>query len=154
MKPTSNQLLQLLDRIHAGVVVIDNGNKIVVFNELAGKMQMDPEVFKATVARYNKLAKDKKDVDFGVDGDMMKPVEKAPFYAMQVRNFALVTISGLKVNTKLQVLDKKGEPLLGLYAAGNTSGGFFSDTYPRNVHGISHGRAITFGRLAAKSAAG
>jgi len=38
MKPTSNQLLQLLDRIHAGVVVIDNGNKIVVFNELAGKM--------------------------------------------------------------------------------------------------------------------
>ncbi len=121
--------------------------------ELAGKMQVDPEVFKTTVARYNKLAKDKKDVDFGVDGDKMRPVEKPPFYAIQVRNFALVTISGLKVNPKLQVLDKKGEPILGLYAAGNTSGGFFSDTYPRNVHGISHGRAITFGRLAAKNAA-
>ncbi len=34
--------------------------------------------------------------------------------------------------------------------AGNTSGGFFSDTYPRNVHCISHGRAITFGRIAGK----
>jgi len=121
--------------------------------ELAGKMQVDPVVFKATVARYNKLAEDKKDADFGVDADKMRPVEKPPFYALQVRNFALVTISGLKVNTKLQVVDKKGEPILGLYAAGNTSGGFFSDTYPRNVHGISHGRAITFGRLAAKNAA-
>jgi fumarate reductase flavoprotein subunit len=120
--------------------------------ELAGKMQVDPEVFKATVARYNKLAEDKKDVDFGVDADRMRPLEKPPFYALQVRNFALVTISGLKINTKLQVVDKKGEPIPGLYAAGNTSGGFFSDTYPRNVHGVSHGRAITFGRLAAKNA--
>jgi fumarate reductase flavoprotein subunit len=127
--------------------------KANTLDELAGKMKMDSEVFKATVARYNTLAKNKKDIDFGVDGDKMRPVEKSPFYAVEVRNFALVTISGLKVNTKLQVLDKEGKPILGLYAAGNTSGGFFSDTYPRNVHGISHGRAITFGRLAAKDAA-
>jgi PAS domain S-box-containing protein len=38
MKLTSNQLLHLLDRMHAGVVVIDNDNTIVVFNELAEKM--------------------------------------------------------------------------------------------------------------------
>jgi len=80
-------------------------------------------------------------------------VEKPPFYAMQVRNFALVTVSGLRVNEHLQVLDKEGKPIPGLYAAGNTSGGFFADTYPRNVHGISHGRAITFGRLAGLNAA-
>jgi hypothetical protein len=40
-----------------------------------------------------------------------------------------------------------------LYASGNTSGGFFGDTYPRNVAGISCGRAITFGRIAGKTAA-
>jgi fumarate reductase flavoprotein subunit len=83
----------------------------------------------------------------------MKPVEKPPFYAMQVRNFARVTISGLRINEKTQVLDKEGKLIPGLYAAGNASGGFFSGTYPRNVHGVSHGRAITFGRIAGKNAA-
>lgn len=134
---------------------IQEGTVLVAdtLDELAGKMQVEPAVLKATVARYNELARNKKDVDFGVEGDKMRPVEKPPFYAMQVRNFALVTVSGLRVNEHLQVLDKEGKPIPGLYAAGNTSGGFFADTYPRNVHGISHGRAITFGRLAGLNAA-
>lgn len=122
-------------------------------DELARKMQVSPEVFKATVTRYNELARNKKDADFGVAGDKMKPVEKPPFYAVQVRNFALVTVSGLKINPQMQVLNQEGRPIPGLYGAGNTTGGFFSDTYPRNVHGISHGRAITFGRLAGRNAA-
>jgi fumarate reductase flavoprotein subunit len=121
--------------------------------ELAKKMEVVPGVFKATIDRYNQMAKNKKDEDFGVYPEKMRPVVKAPFYAMQVRNFALVTISGLKINENMQVLDKEGKVIPGLYASGNTSGGFFADTYPRNVHGISHGRAITFGRIAAKHAA-
>ena len=44
MKLTSERLLHLLDRMHAGVVVIDKDNKIVVFNELAGEMlNQDPK---------------------------------------------------------------------------------------------------------------
>jgi fumarate reductase flavoprotein subunit len=121
--------------------------------ELAKKMEVDPEVFTATITRYNELAKNKKDVDFGVDGKKMKFLAKPPYYAAQVRNFALVSVSGLKINEKMQVLDKEGKPIPGLYASGNASGGFFSDTYPRNVGGISCGRAITFGRIAGKTAA-
>jgi fumarate reductase flavoprotein subunit len=123
------------------------------FAELAGKMKVDPEVFKTTVARYNELAKNKKDDDFGVDGEKMMFLGKQPFYAAQVRNFVLVSVSGLKINEKAQVLDKEGEAIPGLYASGNTSGGFFADTYPRNVVGVSHGRAITFGWIAGKIAA-
>jgi len=122
-------------------------------DELAKKMEVDPVVLKATVTRYNELAKNKKDLDFGVDGEKMKAVEKGPFFAIQVRNFALVSVSGLRINESMQVLDADGRVISGLYASGNTSGGFFGDTYPRNVHGISHGRAITFGRLAARHAA-
>jgi fumarate reductase flavoprotein subunit len=121
--------------------------------ELAGKMLIEPAVLKATVDRYNELAKNKKDADFGVLGEKMRPVLKAPYFAMQLRNFALVTVSGLRINENMQVLDKKGKAIAGLYASGNTSGGFFSDTYQRNVHGVSHGRAITFGRLAGIQAA-
>jgi fumarate reductase flavoprotein subunit len=121
--------------------------------ELAQKMQADPKVLRATVDRYNLLARNKKDMDFGVAGDKMKSVDKPPYYAVQVRNFALVTVSGLKINENMQVLDKEGKVIPGLYGAGNTTGGFFGDTYPRNVHGISHGRAITFGHLAGRNAA-
>jgi fumarate reductase flavoprotein subunit len=83
----------------------------------------------------------------------MKPIEVAPYYAVKVLNFCLVTISGLTISTNMQVIDTEGNVIPGLYASGNTSGGFFADTYPRNVHGASHGRAMTFGRLAALHAA-
>ena len=44
MELTPERLLKLLDRMHAGVVVIDKDNKIVVFNELAGEMlNQDPK---------------------------------------------------------------------------------------------------------------
>lgn len=121
--------------------------------ELAEKMEVDSKVLTGTVARYNELARNKVDLDFGVDGERMKPLLKPPYFAAQVRNFALVSVSGLKINESMQVLDREGEPIRGLYASGNASGGFFSDTYPRNVAGISLGRAITFGRIAGTSAA-
>ena len=139
---------QLENNAKQGIALVANS-----VEELAKKMEVDPKVFTATVTRYNELAKNKKDVDFGVDGEKMKFLGKPPYYAAQVRNFALVSVSGLKINEKMQVLDKEGEPIPGLYASGNTSGGFFNDTYSRNVAGISCGRAITFGRIAGKTAA-
>jgi len=45
------------------------------------------------------------------------------------------------------------EPILGLYAAGNNQGGRFLVEYPVTVAGISLGSALSFGRLAGKSAA-
>ena len=104
--------------------------------------------------RYNSLAAGGKDVDFGVEAGKMKPVEVAPYYAVKVFNFCLVTVSGLTINTNMQVMDTEAKVIPGLYASGNTSGGFFADAYPRNVHGASHGRAMTFGRLAALHAVG
>jgi PAS domain S-box-containing protein len=44
MKLTSDRLLDLLNRMHAGVVVIDKDDKIIVFNKLAGEMlNQDPK---------------------------------------------------------------------------------------------------------------
>ena len=120
--------------------------------DLARAMKADPAAFRATVDRYNELAKLKQDPDFGKSPEHLVALDKAPYYAINTGAFSLVTVSGLKINTKLQILDLGGNPIPGLYGAGNVTGGFFSDTYPRNVGGISHGRAITFGRLAALSA--
>jgi fumarate reductase flavoprotein subunit len=117
--------------------------------DLAVKMDVSAETLTATVERYNALAASGKDVDFGTDTGKMRPLTKAPYYAVKVFNFCLVTVSGLTINTDMQVMDTEGKVIPGLYASGNTSGGFFADTYPRTVHGASHGRAMTFGRLAA-----
>jgi len=64
-----------------------------------------------------------------------------------------VILSGLKVNTNLQVLDMERHVIPGLYAAGNVSGGFFGNHYPTTVPGVTHSRAWTFGRLAGLNAA-
>ena len=66
----------------------------------------------------------------------------------------LVMLGGLKVDTNLRVLDKSGNPIPGLYAAGNASGGFFAIYYSlHSLPGLSHSRAVTFGYLAGRNAA-
>ena len=70
---------------------------------------------------------------------------------MEVRR--MVVLSGLKINTKLQVLDTERNVIPGLYAAGNVSGSFFGNGYPTTVPGLTHSRAWTFGRLAGLNAA-
>lgn len=123
-------------------------------DELAQKMGVPVETFKATVARYNDLTKQGKDADFGKNLDMLSLIDTPPYYAAFNSLALLVVLGGLRVNTKLQVLDTQGRVITGLYAAGNVSGGFFSNDYPVIVPGLSHSRAWTFGRIAGQNAAG
>ena len=76
-------------------------------------------------------------------------LSKAPYYAVQIAPGIHHTMGGVEVNTKSEVIDKDGNPIPGLYAAGEVTGG---------VHGANRlgGNAITdivvFGRNAAKNA--
>jgi fumarate reductase flavoprotein subunit len=121
--------------------------------ELAQKMAVPIEAFNPTVGRYNELARDGKDLDFGKHPDRLTTIEKPPFYACQMEVRYMVILSGLKVNTKLQVLDTNRNIIPGLYAAGNVSGSLFGNVYPTTVPGLTHSRAWTFGRLAGLNAA-
>ncbi len=129
--------------------IAKKGNSLM---ELAEQMAVPIETFEATVKRYNELCKKGKDVDFGKEPSMLIPIEKAPFYAVKTGAALVVTCSGLKINTDLQVVDTKRKPIPGLYAVGDVSGGFFSNDYP-HIMGAAHGRAITFGYLAGKKVA-
>ena len=51
------------------------------------------------------------------------PVTKAPFYAVPLTTTIHHTMGGLRINEKTQVLDDKGNPIPGLYAAGEITGG-------------------------------
>jgi len=120
---------------------------------LAQKMEVPYEMLKATIARYNNLAHIGKDHDFGKRSECLSKIERIPFYAIKMGVSLLVTLGGLKINTKLQVLDTEMNVIPGLFAAGNTSGSFFSNDYPITIFGVSHSRALTFGRLAGFNAA-
>ena len=99
---------------------------------------MPPEALRKTVDRYNTF------VDNGVDEDFKKPiplhkVAKPPFYAAWHTPAIHDSYTGIRINTSAQVIDLRGRPIPGLYACGDSSGGF-------GQHGIC--RAATFGRIA------
>ena len=134
---------------------INEGNVLTAqtMEELVQKMDVPTETFNPTVRRYNELARHGKDIDFGKHPDRLTTIEKPPFCACKMEARYMVILSGLKVNTKLQVLDTERNIIPGLYAAGNVSGSFFGSAYPTTVPGLTHSRAWTFGRLAGLNAA-
>jgi fumarate reductase flavoprotein subunit len=111
------------------------------------------EKLEPVIARYNELARNGKDLDFGKHSDRLTTIEKPPFYTCKIKTRFLVILSGLKINSQMQVLDVEKRVIPGLYAAGNVSGSFFNHHYPTTVPGLTHSRAWTFGRLAGRHAA-
>jgi len=134
---------------------IEKGNVLTAqtIEGLAQMMDVPASAFRTTVSRYNKLAREGKDVDFGKHQDRLTTCDKPPFYACKMEARYMVILGGLKINTRLQVLDTAKEVIPGLYAAGNVSGSFFGNVYPTTVPGLTHSRAWTFGRLAGLNAA-
>lgn len=122
--------------------------------DLAGKMGVPADALVATVNRYNELAKGGKDLDYSKQAARLKPVEKAPFYAIKRRPGVLATLGGLTINENMQVLDTDGKVIPGLYAAGNNSGSYFGGLeHPMRIPGMSLGRASVTGRMAGIHAA-
>ena len=81
----------------------------------------------------------------------LRPVAKAPFYAVELRNGTIGTNGGMRIDAEARVLNYSGAPIPGLYAAGNASACVFGGAYPGG--GGTIGPAMTFGYIAGRSAA-
>ena len=139
---------QMIQQKVAGAAVMAHS-----IEELAVKMKMPVEAFKATVRRYNTLARMGRDLDFGKRPDRLFPIDRPPYYAGKSGYDLLAVLGGLNINRKLQPLDKDWEVIPGIYLAGNTMGNRFAVDYPTMCPGLSHGMAIHFGRIAGLNAA-
>jgi len=129
-----------------------SGNTI---DELLGKMTgIDVEAAKESIARYNEICASGVDTDFGKRAQCLSSITEPPFYAVHMGAALLVTLGGLQINEDLNVVNAEGVAIPGLWAAGNCSGSFFFNDYPITLAGVSHSRALTFGRVAGKAAAG
>ena len=121
--------------------------------ELAELMEVDPEVFGATVNRYNELCAAGFDEDYAKRADYLVPVQTPPFKATRVRYGVAVTLGGVKCNAKLQVLDVNGNVIPGAYAVGNTVGRRFGWAYQNRHNGMTNSLAIVHGYIAGKTCA-
>ncbi len=126
--------------------------------EYAGLDEEQAAKAKASIERYNKMAEQGKDEDFGRDAKMLLPIDEPPFYlCVQVQEKpckGLVTLNGLTIDHKQRVLDKNYNPIEGLYASGNNSGGRFGIYYSTSMQGLTIGMAMTLGRVLGKQLAG
>ncbi|HEX7249151.1 MAG TPA: FAD-dependent tricarballylate dehydrogenase TcuA [Burkholderiales bacterium] len=77
-------------------------------------------------------------------------LDTPPFEAYAVTCGITFTFGGLKINTDAQVMSADGEPIPGLFAAGELVGGIFYFNYPGGT-GLTNG--AVFGRIAGASAA-
>ncbi|WP_162610862.1 FAD-dependent oxidoreductase [Gordonibacter sp. An230] len=123
--------------------------------ELAQTVGLPVEATVASVRRYNELCAKGEDLDFGKASKYLRPVDTPPFYAMPREYAVSAILGGLLVNADGQCLNEEGEPIKGLYAAGNCSGPFYGRyDYSLSTMGLSVGRCITCGYLAGRAVAG
>lgn len=133
--------------------------------ELARQVGIDAEGLAATVARFNGFARTGRDEDFNrgeslsdryysdpaaTPNPCLAPLEQPPFYAVKVYPGDLGTKGGIVTDAQARALDTAGEPIQGLYAAGNCSASVMGETYPGA--GGTIGPAMVFGFLAAEHA--
>jgi hypothetical protein len=112
---------------------------------------------KAEIDRYNTFCENGEDEDFGKDPKLLLPINEGPFFGVfclpEHPMTGTVTLSGLMVNEDQAVIDKNYNPIVNLYAVGNSSGGKFSNHYVTPMQGLTLGIAMTLGRVLGKKLA-
>lgn len=125
--------------------------------DLANKMGINPTGLKATVEKYNRdIDTLGYDTEFdrrtqeGCEGKPIK-LDTPPFYGYRCTGSTSSFKGGIKINTKMQVVNQYGEVIPSLYAAGELTGGLWGNdsTY---LPGTMVTAAMAFGRVAARNA--
>jgi succinate dehydrogenase/fumarate reductase flavoprotein subunit len=139
----------------------------VTLAELAAQAGIDAKGLQATIEEFNETAREGRDPAFGkgsraynrYQGDALHgpnpcvaPVERGPFYAIKMVVGDLGTYAGIRTDEHARALDADGQPIAGLYAAGNDMASIMGGNYPGA--GITLGPALTFGYIAGKHIAG
>ncbi|OAO04055.1 hypothetical protein A8B75_08285 [Sphingomonadales bacterium EhC05] len=134
---------------------------------LAEKLSVDGEALQATVETFNHHAANAEDPEFGRGsraydrfyGDRSRegakatlgPLDQGPYFAVEIKMGALGTNGGAKTDALAQVLDLEGQPIPGLYGAGNVISSPTGSVYAGA--GGTLGPALAFGYIAGQSAA-
>jgi 3-oxosteroid 1-dehydrogenase len=137
--------------------------------ELAGELGLPAEQLEATAERFNRFAEAGEDPDFGRGTNLsvrkfrgdgthepnpnLGPVSEPPFFGMRMRLLNTgIAASGVRTGDAGRVLDADGAPVPGLYAVGECSARAAAGVGYNSGYSLS--RAMAYGHLAARDAAG
>ena len=126
----------------------ENGFIVVAdtLEELAEKLDMDPATLQATVDQFN-AAVDGAEDEFGRTLFTTK-LENGPWVATPRQACVHHTMGGVTIDTETRVLDEAGSPIVGLYAAGEVTGGIHGGN---RLGGNAVVDTVVFGKLAGET---
>lgn len=148
------------DHVTGGFVPVDmdelaETGKLVkadTLEELASLIGIDPAALVRSVEEHNWFYDYKINDAWGTDAAALLPMKVGPYYAAREVSCVMGTITGLEVNTDMQVVDEKGAAIENLYAVGELIfGNVFNKLYP--MSGTAIGISLSSGRLAGIHAA-
>ncbi len=103
-----------------------------------------------TIETWNTAVAAKKDEQFDRTTAMDHDLSQPNYYAIKIAPGIHYTMGGIKINTNTEVLNKEEQPITGLYAAGEVTGGLHGNN---RIGGNSVAEIIIFGRQAGIQAA-
>lgn len=129
--------------------------------ELAQKIGVSSDALARTVQAFNAACREGRFDPLATDGlktapgyappksNWARPIARGPFLAYPLICGNCFTFGGIKVNTRSEVVNADGEPIPGLYAAGEMTGLYYG-TYTGATSVL---RGAVFGRIAGQQAA-
>lgn len=130
---------------------IDNGlaTEGETIEDLANELDMDPSVLEETIQTYNDGVASGNDTDQGRTS-LSNSLDAGPFFAIPVTPGIHHTMGGLRINALSEVITADEEPIPGLYAAGEVTGGIHGGN---RIGGNAVLDIVVFGRIAGQNAA-
>ena len=113
----------------------------------------------STINEYNAACDRGCDPVYAKERKYLIPLKTAPYYVIRnrpvgdKRDFFLDTFGGIRINERMEVLEKHDNPVPGLYAAGVVTGGWEAVWKDSMLSGNGASFAINSGRIAAENAA-
>jgi len=132
-----------LKEVDSGILL-----KAESIGELADLLGLDSEVLGQTIDQWNHSVRTNTDEQFGRRPETMMAIATPPFYAARLWPMVINTQGGPVHDAQQRVLDAFGDPIPGLYAAGEL-GSVFGHVY---MAGGNLAECFVGGRIAAKTA--
>jgi len=147
-----------VDFKHIQKVIFDNPDLVKTSSTikgLAGLTGLPENALTTTVWRYNKMVDKGVDEDFGRFGPGLsyKPckIGQSPFYAIQLFPMTRKSMGGVVIDMSCRVLNRRQQPIPGLYAAGELAG-LAGINGKAALEGTFLGPCMITGRIAGRSA--
>lgn len=119
--------------------------------EVAEKAGINAENLEKTIKKYNTYAERGYDDDFGRTR-LMKAFTGGTYYIFETTPYIMITEGGPLMNVKAQVLNAEGNPIPGLYEAGEIVG--TANAFGRTtIGGTGNTGNLVWGKLAGENAA-